>query len=161
MNGERKMLNQQIPCQQWRVMQLMQEEAIHKNTNLLVLSIAGRKIKPSTAIKPRLSPPSGNLQKFQGLVRTISNILCKKLIFFPLQCECIIIHFLFNSGIKQECMCPTVECLCIVFTARRSFVRDPSASGCFQLSQQRKARCLRPWMDIQHGTEKMTLSLSC
>lgn len=58
-------------------------------------------------------------------------------------------------------MCPTVECLCIVFTARRSFGRDPSASGCFQLNQQRKARCLRPWTDIQHGTEKMTLSLSC
>lgn len=82
----------------------MQEEAIHKNTNLLVLSIiAGRKIKPGTAIKPRLSPLSGNLQKFQGLVRTISNILCKKLIFSFFSASVsrkITIHFLFNSGIK-------------------------------------------------------------
>lgn len=58
-------------------------------------------------------------------------------------------------------MCPIVECICIAFTARRSFVRDPSAPGCFQLNQQRNAQCLRPWMGIHHGTKKMTLSLPC
>lgn len=54
-----------------------------------------------------------------------------------------------------------MQCICIIFTARRNFVRDPSAPGCFQLNQQRNEWRSRPWMNIQHSAEEMTLSLPC
>lgn len=71
-----------------------------------VLSVAARKIKPAIAIKPRPLPLSGDLQKFQGLIRTISNIRCKKkkksvFFFFSVSVSRkVTIHFLFNSWIK-------------------------------------------------------------
>lgn len=35
-------------------------------------------------------------------------------------------------------MCPIVESICILVTAKRSFVRDHSDPGCFQPNQQRQ-----------------------
>lgn len=57
-------------------MSVIQEEAIRTNTDKFAIAV--RKLKPGTAIKPRLSPLSGEVQKYQRLVGTISNTLRQK-----------------------------------------------------------------------------------